>query len=368
MSITVSYILYFFVILSSFLLAFVSDVLRKRSTLLIVKLIFLSAVFLPVLISSLRYGIGTDYYSYTDIYFNLFNQYTGVIDAYLNSRYEIGWITLNFLVNILFDNSQFVFVVSSSLIWIFSFKAIYDNKDKLSMGIAVLVLLCIFYNMSFNIVRQALAASVIMLSIKPLIDQKLVKYSLIIIIASTFHFTAIIMLPLYFVVNGKVKGLNLIKKYSVPLFFILFVIFIQPIFSFLTDFNFFSEYDSYKLDYRGFAKRDIILKLPIIVIILFNLKKLKQQNNPMYKLGLIFFLGVILSVLRSYAPYIDRVAIFFDISQVYIIAAIVKAQTNKYKKLLYVQIVFLYYIFWFSFNFLYLGRHETVPYEWILNM
>lgn len=363
-----TYFLYYFIIISSTIIAWILEVFKKRLTKKTLIVLLILAAVIPVFISSVRYGIGTDYYNYTKIYNILSFQYSGILDAYLNSRYEISWIIINELAEKVFNNPQYIFVISSILIWLFSFKAIYDNRERIHIGIAVLILLCIFYNISFNIIRQALAISVIMLSIKPLIDKRIIKYILIVLFASTFHLSAIITLPLYFIINSKNKSMGTIKNVITPIIFIIVLVFIQPVISFFTNFELFSGYGVYNLEYRAFAKRDIILKLPIVIMFLLNYKKLKDNNNLMYKIGIVFILGVLMTFLRSYANYVDRIAMFFDITQIFIVAAIVKLQNNKYKRFMYISIIIIYYLAWFTYNFLYLGRHETIPYQWIFNL
>lgn len=360
-----SYVLYYFIVISSSIIAWFSEFFRNRNAAKLSKWIFFSAIIIPVLIAGLRYGIGTDFNNYSDIFHNFFNRYYGFADAVSNSRFEPGWVSLNFLVKYIFNDAQYLFIISALLTWVFGFKAIYDNKDRISVGIAVLILFCTLYNMSFNIVRQVLAVSIIMLAIKPMLEQRKWKYLLIVLFASSFHFTALIFLPSYWVVNSKTGNRGLLKKIIIPLFFIGFVMFFRQIFSLITNIEFLSTYSNYDLGYRGFAKQDFILKLPAIILILINTKKIKINNNLMHKLSILFLIGAILTFLRSYAPYINRVALFFDVTQVFVLSAIVKVQTNKYEKFLYTYIIVIYYLGWFTYYFLLSGRHGTIPYQMI---
>src|SRR5699024_8455288 len=104
---------------------------------------------------------------------------------------------LNYLVKIVFDDVKFLFIISSLLIWLFNFKAIYENRKHISVSIAILILLTTLYNPSFNMVRQSLAMSIVMLSIKPLIDKRPIKFYITLLFALSFHYTAIVFLPAY---------------------------------------------------------------------------------------------------------------------------------------------------------------------------
>src|SRR5699024_3243951 len=102
-----------------------------------------------------------------------------------------------------------------------------------------------------------------------------------------------------------------------------------------------------------------------LLVILLNIKKLKHFNNPMHKLAILYFIGVILMLLSSYSPYINRVSFFFDVTQVFIIAAIVKSQTNAHEKFLYTYAIVIYYLARFTYFYLYMGDAGTMPYNFL---
>src|SRR5699024_5298864 len=259
-------------------------------------------------------------------------------------RYEPSWVILNYFVYYIFNDVKYLFIFSSFLVWFFSFKAIYDNKNRVSIGISVLILLSTLYNFSFNGIRQALAIAVIMLAIKPLIDKKPWKFLITIAFASTFHFTALIFAPVYWITNSKTENRRLLKNTIVPALFIGFVFLIEPILSFVSNIDLFSFYSNYDIEYKGIAIRELVLKFPIVILILINYRKLKLNNNLMYKISILFIIGIILYLLRGFGPHISRIALYFDITEVFIVSAIIKTQTNKYEKLLYSYFIIIYYL------------------------
>jgi len=103
------------------------------------------------------------------------------------------------------------------------------------------------------------------------------------------------------------------------------------------------------------------------VIILLNMKKLKLNNNPIHKVGILYFIGIILMHLGYFAAHINRLAGYFEIIQVLLVAAIIKSQNNKYEKFFYSYIVIIFYIGWFTYHFIILGNHETIPYQMVTN-
>ena len=358
-----TYLLYYFIVISSSIIAWFSNFIRNKEHKKLAKWIFFIAIIIPVLVSGFRYGIGTDYHAYVNMYYNITNNYYGISDAISNTRYEPGWIILNYIVKYVFDDVNYIFVLSALLTWSFIFKAIYDNKDRLSIGIAVLILLCTMYSMSFNIVRQILAVSIIMLSVKPMLDQKKWKFIFTILFASTFHFTAILFLVSYWIINSKTENRRLLKRLFMPVMFIGLVVFFQPITSYLASLGLLSNYSSYGLDAGGFSRSTFFFKLPIVVVMLFSIRNLRLQNNAIHKMSILFYIGVIMLLLSTYSPYLSRLSYFFDVAQIFVISALVKHQKNKYQQFFFVYLIIIYYLGWFTYFYLIVGNGGTIPYQ-----
>lgn len=358
-----SYLLYYFIVCFTTLIVFLSDIIRKNNLQKLGKLLFFTAILLPALISGFRYGVGTDFFSYADKYYQISSNNDILYDVIYN-RYEPGWVLLNHFVNFLFNDVKYFFLVTSLLIWIFNFKAIYENRKNMSIGIAVLILLCTLYNPSFNMIRQSLAASILMLSIKPIIEKRPFKFFFIIVFAFSIHYTSIIFLPAYWIANNRTRHLSFLKQIITVIGAILMVVIAPKLLSFITKFEAFSAYSHYQLDFEDFGIGNIILKLPIILLILINFKKLKNKTNPMYKVIMFYFIGLILEYYGYFAEYVGRISLYYEMIQVFILAAIIKVQTNKYEKLIYSLVIILYFLVWFTYNFIITNRHETNPYMW----
>lgn len=163
------------------------------------KIVISILVILPmILVMGLRYQIGKDYANYEFIFYRIKNY----SDAY---GMEIAYYLINSAIGRLTDNPQWVFFVISILINILFVKGMVKNGGSLYYGIlAFMGLGYWFYAM--NIQRQYVACAIIFIGWKHLEHRELKKFLPYIIIAMTFHNSAIIVLPLYFLlnyVNGK---------------------------------------------------------------------------------------------------------------------------------------------------------------------
>lgn len=365
MSVSGTYFLYYFIVISTSVTVFISEFLGYSKTQKTSKFIFGLAIIIPVIIAGYRFGVGTDYFSYEKIYYNLTNNYLNVFELISNYRYEPGWILLNVFVKYVFNDVKYVFIVSALLTWSIFFKAIYNQRNYISTSIAVLILLCTLFNISLNTVRQTLALSIIFLSITPLLNRSLFRFIIYVLLASCFHYTSLIFLPVYWIVNSKGQKIGLLKKSVAPLIFVLFIVFIDPILSLVSSFDLFSAYASYDVEGENFSFGALILRLPVILIVLLHIRKLRIKSNPITKIVILYFLGIILLHLGYFGPYIGRVAQFFEISQVLLIGAIIKEMDNKTERLLYSYAIIIYYLGWLTYHYLYLGRQGTIPYDWM---
>src|SRR5699024_3424909 len=124
-----TYFLYYFIVISTSVTVFISEFLGYSKTQKTSKFIFGLAIIIPVIIAGYRFGVGTDYFSYEKIYYNLTNNYLNVFELISNYRYEPGWILLNVFVKYVFNDVKYVFIVSALLTWSIFFKAIYNQRN-----------------------------------------------------------------------------------------------------------------------------------------------------------------------------------------------------------------------------------------------
>lgn len=153
--------------------------------------------FLLFLISAFRYNVGTDYVSYM----NIFNH----IDNFINKK-EIGFVYLIKIISILGGNSQVMFLLMSFLILLFIYKGIryFYKGNYLYQSIATIIFIPILYFSTLNTIRQMLCVSIFFYSSQFIINRKVFWYFIYISVAVLIHKSAIVLYPLYFILNIKV--------------------------------------------------------------------------------------------------------------------------------------------------------------------
>lgn len=167
---------------------------------------FLAVCFFALIVG-LRWDVGIDYMSY-------YAFSSGDFGAdYEIERLEFFPRTLAYLTNRTWLPFYVWFVVMAFLQFYFIHKTLKSIYPPL-IGWGVFFFIAIFFQEQMNIVRQGVAVCIIMYAYTFLINKKLLPYLLFVIIASLFHKSAIVCLPLFLLSNVKIV-LNRFWQYVV---------------------------------------------------------------------------------------------------------------------------------------------------------
>lgn len=190
-------------------------------------------IIMLILIAGLRDGIGTDFNMYKSFYF-----YTGQQAA---AKVEWGFLELIRIVQKIFGERYFLFFTLCSAITIIPIYNIIKKKSNFPIVSLFLFVGLGFYTMSFNMVRQCISIAIMFYATQYIEERSLPKYILFVGLASLFHITAVVMLPMYFIVNRDIDKRTLKLVFIMSLF--SGVIF-NPIFNYIV--NNVPQYHIYK--------------------------------------------------------------------------------------------------------------------------
>lgn len=163
--------------------------------------LFLAIIFISSLYYLRDYSIGLDTYTYVDIINNVYkiNSIEGLLDYSLNYNLEIGFIFFIYIFSL--------FGVNPSLIFFASAFVIYFNLSRILKEIEVSSILyfsaffsyCAIFFWTFNILRQMIALSFVVLATCFLLRKSQNIFFIFIFIASLFHYSALFCILFYFI-------------------------------------------------------------------------------------------------------------------------------------------------------------------------
>lgn len=186
------------IVLLPFILRNKKEEVKKRNYLIIVGVSF-------VLIAGLRHvdvGLDTIEYYYSFKY-DIIGQFSKIVSE---SRFEPLFLCTTYLIKELTDSFTLLLVVVAATHIIGSFKVIHDCSSVVWLS-CLLFLAFGFYYRDFNEIRQAMGVGISCLSFNYLVNKKPIKFFAVILIASGFHYSALIMLPMYLIT--RIRTLNL---------------------------------------------------------------------------------------------------------------------------------------------------------------
>ena len=137
-----------------------------------------------------------------------------------NLRYEYGFSLLCKLLSYISLNPQILIFITSLFINFCVMRFIYLNSKNVSFSVYVYILLNYYFSY-MNIMRQAIAIAIILLFFEYLKKDEKIKFIIGVILASFFHFSAIVCLS--FVFLEKIKYKKSYKYIIIPVFLILFI-------------------------------------------------------------------------------------------------------------------------------------------------
>lgn len=356
--------LLFYIATFSLSVVLVSIGLRKK-----IRLFAWTGLLVPILVSGLRLGVGTDYYTYVSLYNSLKN-YT--FSEYLQGGpTEIGFYLIGTFSRMIGDSEMLMFFGFSMLTVIFFYLGLnrYQLRHK-----SIIYFLFIFtiYPGSFNLVRQSAAISIAFYANSFLLEKKRVKFLLLMLLAGTVHVSALIAIPLlYFnyIFSEKKELLNsswrlkasLVKALIPTVVITALLPFTFIILGQLGVFEKYIQYESVDLTGNNYS---FFLKLFIFTgISIFAHKIIKNaQDRAFFGLSA---MEVSLVALGFITSPLKRIAMYFSIYPLLLLPKIVDMFTDKLGKTLSYTLIILFGISYFIFSFYILGQAEIFPYEFV---
>lgn len=313
-----------------------------------------------VIVAGVRYKVGIDFNNYVKLYEAV--SWKGDIVStfnYLLSLDEPGYMLMNYVIKEIFNNSQVVFFVSSCITTFFIFKSILKEKDNINVGLALFIFMMMFYIQSFTLVRQLIAASIVLFSLNFIYERNFIKFILYVLLATSFHYSALAIIPFYFFYSQN-HNISIKKIGVMVILVIIWVNFNSLIESIFTGSRYISGFSNTG---EPFGVGQIIKRLPMLFLLLFFKKKLIQAN-PKNKIYIeLFIFEFIIAQFAYKLPIINRLVLNFSISQILLIPAFAKIAKHKSSIIVnYIIVLFGLLYFFYLISEIWWIRDYSLPY------
>ncbi len=349
---------------SAYILGFINENQRRRTFFAFI--ITSVGLAIPSLIAGWR-GCGTDTIEYL-------RAYRWITDTDWDKLFES---------RTLFDESGHLFLTKlltysehiRLYFLVYGFLTVYPvylvslKFNKTNIALVMFVFYLGFFVTSLNIMRQYLALSLVVFSLPFVFEKRFKPFILCVLLASMFHLSALISIPIYFLWTKK-------GRVTPPLILIviLFAIFLISInidkvleSSFFTDSDtaILNRYSNYtELD--GAKNRDFYLNLFVMIIILFASKQLIEVDNRNALFITMYVISVILGLSGFISPYAKRISYYYSISEIWLVPCLPKVFTSRRTIWTTRVLVVIYAVARFTIVAYVLDNSGLIPYYWIL--
>lgn len=294
---------------------------------------------------------------------------------------EIGFSLLVYIVTRIFSSLYvlqfFIQMLTIVPIW-WALEKLSDFLDKRIVVVGMMVYYAMCYNYSLNLMRQYIAIGFLVISFSYLIAGNKKKYAIFQVVAFGFHYAAIFGLAIYaiyeyitgtfipFKTDGDDYKYSKIRSILVMSAGTLAITVLPSLLNMIE--NRFGEikYIGYINGTFGLSVNQIILRLPLLVVLMLNYKKLRCiYGNKWFLMPTFIALIIIVSQLvnadgsaSSSGAY--RIVLYFS-ALLIIIIPIMYAAFNTKRNLLYRGLLVGYLLVWWLYYFGF-AEECTVPY------
>jgi putative polysaccharide polymerase protein len=326
--------LHYFIFIYIVLTFIISKVINKKFSDKI--FLFLNFLLLFILAAFRDVSVGNDTQEYYRVFktISLTNSINGI---FITSRFEIGYLLLNYLIT-RFTNNFNVLLFITSFIYLYSVFKFIDKYSKSKFVAIMLFFTFSMYYSIFNIQRQCIAIAIFLYAIRFLEKKQYIRYVLLILFATMFHYIAILLIFLCFIPKIDLYNKKIAYKYIILACFAAcliaycitrFGIYIPYFGHYLTN----SKYSEGGIRLASIALAGIRLGIIILLIIINGFKEHKSQNNLDYIFNYIAFLDCTISLAAIKFNLYDRVEDYLCIVFLVMISNSINSldiKTNKY--------------------------------------
>jgi transmembrane protein EpsG len=294
--------------------------------------------------SGLRNNLGDTYYN-----MHSYNLLTNDMPRPSITEKEFLYNYLIYILHQITDKPQLLIFIGAVFSCIPVIYIIYKYSVAYELSIFLFVATS-YYTFSFNGMRQYMAAGILLLGTKYLFSQDKkawLKYAIFVIIAALFHSSAIIMLPIYFVVRRKAWSVTTFAVVFVSMVATLLFDAILPQFLNLVAQSDFSIYNESGWFTNGEETGSSIVRVLVVLIPIFiaylskkQIKQLGKTGDILVNLAVVNFCFYLISL---YNWIFARFAIYTGIYYIILLTwLIMNSFKRKDRNLLYILCIILY--------------------------
>jgi len=330
---------------------------------MVIFLLFIFGVAFSIVVGFRSETVGID----TKAYYQIFDTIqTSPDDPYIERKIQLFYRLLNHAADFLGGDASLAMFFAASITIGFVFITIYRYSPSIGLSLAIFLSIELFF-FAHNVVRQAIAISIVFASVGFVIHRRLLLFSFSIFFAYLFHSSAIVAFPIYFLARVRFNHWLILLAWLGSLVFIIFKDLIFIIFLAMVSYApeqyayFASKQGVYTLGGQGLGLV-LIFKQFLFLILYYAYTKLGINDKKEQVFILLSLIGLILNNVFYHIGLVDRLVSFYS---VFIIVGIPIAIRFLFRNQSYIlSMIFMYSAFIVIFiRALFTSPHGIFPYS-----
>ena len=208
-----------------------------------------------------------------------------------------------------------------------------------------------------NGVRQFLVVAILFGFMDLIIERKHLKYLILVLILSTIHITALIMIPVYLLIiisdRFKLLSWQIFFPISVFMVFVLVTEQIEPIMAYLLEDTEYHDIYSRALTYEGVNIFRMLAAAVPVLLMLIDWNRISKLITPEIKICIIMSvvnLGVLLVASTVGGNLFGRISIFFAVYNLIALPWVITKCFNKKSSQVVTTLAIVFYAYWFYYQ------------------
>ncbi len=297
---------------------------------------------------------GADTHAYISMYQSLPTGADEFFQTLAEGDSEYGFKAFGIFIKTFISSDYHVYLFIIALISGYAtVSTLYRFSEDFFVSILLFMLAGTFTYM-INGIRQYMAVSMVFMGIRFILDRKMIRYFLLVLVMSTFHTSALIMIPMYFFTTGPAWN----RKTVFALVCCILVIFFTSEFtdllgSALEETKYSGITDKFEEDDGASPLRAVIAAVPPVIAFV-NRSKVRQLKNPTMNLCInmsIMGLGISIIAVVTSGIYIGRLPIYFSVCNLILLPWLIRKTCGKYRSLMFAGMILCYGIYFIVENF-----------------
>ncbi|EHR1327892.1 EpsG family protein [Clostridium perfringens] len=327
---------FYFALIGSYVFSLIARIIKNKKN--YPNLYFsIFAILILALIAGLRWGIGD-----TPAYVHLYSLIEPGYDP--KGGYELGFVLFLAILKSISKDPQFMIFVTGIITTILNLWTIRKYCKDSYFELAIFVYVASgYYLVTMNGIRQSLAASIIFAGTSFILRGEFKKYLFLCILMTTFHTSALVMIPAYYVVRNEAWSKRI---YQLLILFLIGMFLYEPLMAVVYKLLGNSKYADYQNFNEGGSNilRVIVFAIPVILSYI-KRDKLKEwpEANVFVNMSLISFFIMGFSL---YNWIFARFTIYFQVYSFVLLAYIIKmCFGGSERRLIYYGFLVCYFLF-----------------------